>query len=78
MHGSGADRGRSLYVMDSLRAAGVVDFDVIGLSYYAFWQSTLKALGENLNALALRYGKALVVVETSYPWTLQGLSLIHI
>lgn len=46
-----------------------LDFDVIGLSYYPYWHGTLKDLGANLNDLALRYGRDLVVVETAYAWT---------
>lgn len=69
---TGSDRARSRYVLDRIRSAGATDFDVIGLSYYAFWQSSLAALGDNLNALATVYGKPLIVVETSYPWTLDG------
>ncbi|WP_205326342.1 arabinogalactan endo-1,4-beta-galactosidase [Glycomyces sp. YM15] len=46
-----------------------LDFDVIGLSYYPYWHGSLKDLGANLNDLALRYGKDLVVVETAYAWT---------
>jgi arabinogalactan endo-1,4-beta-galactosidase len=69
---SGADKGRSLYVLDQLRSAGVTDFDIIGLSYYAFWQAGLSALGDNMAALAARYNKPVVVAETSYPWTVQG------
>jgi arabinogalactan endo-1,4-beta-galactosidase len=46
-----------------------LDFDTIGLSYYPYWHGSLKDLGANLNDLALRYGKDLVVVETAYAWT---------
>lgn len=46
-----------------------LDFDVIGLSYYPYWHGTLKDLGANLNDLAERYGRDLVVVETAYAWT---------
>lgn len=46
-----------------------LDFDLIGLSYYPYWHGTLKDLGENLNDLAERYGRDLVVVETAYAWT---------
>ncbi|RRR98644.1 glycoside hydrolase family 53 protein [Glycomyces terrestris] len=46
-----------------------LDYDVIGLSYYPYWHGTLDDLGANLNDLALRYGKDLVVVETAYAWT---------
>jgi arabinogalactan endo-1,4-beta-galactosidase len=47
-----------------------VAFDVIGLSYYPFWHGSLAALRSNLNDLATRYGRDLVLAETSYPWTL--------
>lgn len=53
---------------DRMTARGL-DFDVIGLSYYPYWHGTLEALGANLNDLAARYGKGLVVVETAYAWT---------
>jgi arabinogalactan endo-1,4-beta-galactosidase len=53
---------------DRMTARGL-DFDVIGLSYYPYWHGTLKALGDNLNDIAARYGKGLVVAETAYAWT---------
>ena len=64
----GGDNGGSVWFYDHILAAGV-DFDVIGLSYYPFWHGPLSALQANLNDLAPRYGKDLVVVETAYPWT---------
>jgi arabinogalactan endo-1,4-beta-galactosidase len=64
----GGDNGGSVWFYDHLAAAGV-DFDVIGLSYYPFWHGPLAALRQNLDDLAGRYGKPLVVVETAYPWT---------
>jgi arabinogalactan endo-1,4-beta-galactosidase len=45
------------------------DFELIGLSYYPFWHGTLEALERNLNDLAARYQKDLVVVETSTGFT---------
>ncbi|MFB9662415.1 arabinogalactan endo-beta-1,4-galactanase [Glycomyces mayteni] len=53
---------------DELTARGL-DFDVIGLSYYPYWHSTMKDLGENLNDIAVRYGRDVLVVETAYAWT---------
>jgi arabinogalactan endo-1,4-beta-galactosidase len=44
-----------------------VDPDVIGLTYYPFWHGSFDDLGANLESLALRYGKDLVVVETGFP-----------
>jgi arabinogalactan endo-1,4-beta-galactosidase len=52
-------------------AAGVTDFDVIGISYYPKWShETLAGLGATINRLRFRYPKAeVMVVETGYPWT---------
>ena len=53
-------------------AAGVTDFDLIGISYYPKWsRKTLAGLGAVINSLRRRYPNAEVVVaETAYPWTL--------
>ena len=52
-------------------AAGGADFDIIGLSYYPFWHGTLSDLRANMEELALRWGKDLVVAETSTGFTLE-------
>lgn len=65
----GGDNGGSRYFFDSLFAQGV-DIDVIGQSYYAMWHGSLADLSANLDDLATRYDKDIVVVETQYPWTL--------
>jgi arabinogalactan endo-1,4-beta-galactosidase len=67
----GGDNGASRYFFDSLFAQGV-DVDVIGQSYYAMWHGSLADLSANLNDLAARYGKDIVVAETQYPWTLRN------
>lgn len=41
------------------------DFDIIGLSYYPFWHGTLDDLLDNMNDIAVRYGKELVIAEVS-------------
>lgn len=64
----GGDNGGSRYFYDNILAQGV-DFDVIGLSYYPWWHGPLSALQANLNDLAPRYNKDIVVAETAYPWT---------
>jgi len=55
------------------KAAGVTDFDIIGLSYYPKWsKETLAGLGATINRLRFRYRQAeVMVVETGYPWTLR-------
>jgi arabinogalactan endo-1,4-beta-galactosidase len=67
----GGDNGGSRYFYDRILAQNV-QFDVIGLSYYPFWHGSLAALRGNLDDLANRYRKDLVVVEASYPWTLNN------
>lgn len=65
----GGDNGGARYFYDNITGRGV-DFDLVGLSYYPFWHGPLAKLSSNLNDLAVRYGKGVVIVETSYPWTL--------
>lgn len=46
-----------------------VSFDLIGTSYYPYWHGTLFDLQVNLNDIAERYEKGIVVVETAYAFT---------
>lgn len=48
-----------------------VDFDIIGLSYYSTWHGSIETMQANLEDLAERYGKPIVIAETAYPWTLE-------
>lgn len=66
----GGDNAACRWYFDNLISQNV-EFDVIGLSYYPWWHGTLSAVRANLDDLALRYGKDLVIAETAYPWTLQ-------
>lgn len=68
----GGDNGGSVWFFDHVMAAGVSDFDVVGESYYPFWHGPLSALESNLNDLAPRYGRDIIVVETAYPWTVSN------
>lgn len=56
---------------DEYFAHGGADFDVIGLSYYPFWHGTLADLGANLRDIGPRYGKEMVVAETSMGFTME-------
>jgi arabinogalactan endo-1,4-beta-galactosidase len=49
-----------------------VPFDVIGLSYYAYWHGPLDELQTTLDDLAATFGKPVAVAETAYPWTMAG------
>lgn len=56
---------------DNYLNCGGEDFDIIGLSYYPFWHGLLDDLQKNMDDLARRYGKALIVAETSMAFTLE-------
>lgn len=65
----GGDNAGSRYFFDHIKARGV-PYDVIGLSYYSFWHGHLRDLRANVNDLAVRYGKDLMIAEIQYAWTL--------
>ncbi len=47
------------------------EFQIIGLSYYPFWHGTLDMLENNMNDIAKRYGKDLIVAEVSMGYTMK-------
>jgi arabinogalactan endo-1,4-beta-galactosidase len=65
----GGDNAGAESFFDNLIAYGV-QFDVIGLSYYVWWQGPISDMESNTWALALRYVKPIVIAETMYPSTL--------
>lgn len=60
----GGQNEESRFFFDNMIMRGV-PFDVIGLSYYPRWHNTLAELGYNLDDLARRYNKDVIVVEYS-------------
>jgi arabinogalactan endo-1,4-beta-galactosidase len=74
------DNGASIsgcrWWFDNITEEGVA-FDLIGLSYYPWWHGSMTALRNNLNDLASRYGKDIIVVEGGYPWTLAWNDNMH-
>lgn len=48
------------------------DCDIIGLSYYPFWHGSLEDLAANMADIGPRYGKDLVIAETSMGFTLDS------
>ncbi len=70
-YGQGGDPGGTQWFFDHMNAYGV-PYDLIGLSYYPWWHGTLNALRGNLLSTASRYGRDIIVVETSYPWRAGG------
>jgi len=49
----------------------VVDFDMIGFSYYPIWHTTvpLEKLSSKVAAFKSKYKKPIMILETAYPWT---------
>lgn len=70
-YSQGGSTGGTQWFFDHLEAYAV-PYDLIGLSYYPWWHGTLAALQGNLQATAGRYGRDIMVVETSYPWRAGG------
>ena len=47
------------------------DFQIIGMSYYPFWHGTLADLENNMNDVAKRYGKDIIIAEVSMGFTME-------
>lgn len=47
------------------------DFEYIGLSYYPFWHGRLQQLEDNMNDIAKRFGKELIIAEVSMGFTME-------
>ena len=60
----GGQNDESKFFLDNMLQRKV-PFDVIGESYYPRWHGTLEDLANNLNDLATRYDKDIIVVEYS-------------
>ena len=52
---------------------GLESFDLVGLSYYPKWSEyRIDQLGQALTDLEAATGRAVMIVETAYPWTLEN------
>ncbi|WP_167958472.1 glycosyl hydrolase 53 family protein [Anaerosporobacter faecicola] len=63
--------GRFFYLkewFDKSIETGLLDFDIIGLSYYPFWHGTFHDLQQSLMNLIHTYQKPIMVVETAHAW----------
>jgi len=67
----GGDNNGSRWFFNNL-ISNEVPFDIIGQSFYPWWHGTLDQLSQNLNDLAVRYNKDIIIAEVAYPWTLQS------
>jgi len=64
----GGDWAGTQWFFDNLNAQGV-PFDIIGESYYPFYQGSPTNLSNCLNNAAARYGKPIFIAEDAFPWT---------
>lgn len=63
--------GRYFYLkewFDNAIAEGLLDFDVIGLSYYPFWHGTFSDLKNTMEKLVQDYHKPIIIAETAHAW----------
>ncbi|WP_312371219.1 glycosyl hydrolase 53 family protein [Lachnoclostridium sp.] len=63
--------GRYFYISEWFTkaiASGLMDFDLIGLSYYPFWHGNFTDLRETLLRLTREYNKPIMIVETAHAW----------
>ena len=69
LHFAGVD-GATWYFDNIIQ--NLVDFDVIGLSFYSLWHGNNYPAWENkFFDIATRYSKDIMIVETGYPWSLE-------
>jgi len=58
---------------DDAIAAGMLDFDLIGFSYYPKWSLTpFSRIEDQVRRFKTKFDKDIVIVETAYPWTLDS------
>ncbi|MDR3458387.1 MAG: glycosyl hydrolase 53 family protein [Verrucomicrobiae bacterium] len=63
----GGSTAKTRYFFDKLNGYHI-SYDVIGFSYYPWWQGTLMDLRDNLAFTARTYHKDIIIVETAYNW----------
>ena len=62
-----------LWWFEQANAAGITDYDWIGLSYYPQWSDyDLNSINVPIKTLIETYDKRLMIVETAYPFTLEN------
>lgn len=59
------------WFMEQLQSYNV-GYDIIGISYYSIWHGNdLSHMQNSLNSIAQTFIQKILIVETSYPWTLE-------
>ncbi len=67
-----ADPKNAQWWFEQITSIGkVTDFDIIGISYYPLWHTTVSFdnLGIVIRDLKNSFGKKIMIYETAYPWT---------
>jgi arabinogalactan endo-1,4-beta-galactosidase len=67
LHPGDGNASSTKYFFDKINSYKI-RYDVIGFSYYPWWQGSLTDLQANLAFAANEYGKDVMVVETAYYW----------
>jgi arabinogalactan endo-1,4-beta-galactosidase len=68
------DRGGNSWAAESFfgRLEGNVEYDYMGLSYYSFYHGPISNFENNINNLYEKFGKPVIVAETSYAYTTES------
>ncbi|MCM1538247.1 MAG: glycosyl hydrolase 53 family protein [bacterium] len=66
---TGGSVGATQTFFETIEENGVTDYDLVGLSYYPYWQGTFADMKANIDNIYERFGKQTVLAETAYPFT---------
>jgi len=57
-----------------MQVGKVTDFDIIGISYYPLWHTTISFanLGTTISRIKSKFSRKVMIVETAYPWAAAG------
>lgn len=66
---TGGSVGATQTFFETIEANGVTDYDLVGLSYYPYWQGTFADMKANIDNIYEQFGKQTVLAETAYPFT---------
>ena len=74
VHYTNPEAGKFSLYASNLQINGV-DYDVFATSYYPYWHGTLENLKEQLGTVAEKYGKKVMVAETSWAYSVEDFDL---
>ena len=58
---------------DDAIKAGLSEYDILGVSYYPKWSEVeFSEVEKYIKSFREKYSKEVVIVETAYPWTMEG------